>query len=81
VVTTVRAGSHGPGTKLVSLKRQNFKAITRQGLEGALNLTDWSKVYNIHHLGPTTTPMEAAEVMNQFFLEKVDDLRKKALLP
>jgi hypothetical protein len=25
--------------------------------------------------------MEAAEVMNQFFLDKVDDLRKKALLP
>jgi hypothetical protein len=32
VVTTVRAWSHGPGTKLVSLKRRNFKAITRQGL-------------------------------------------------
>jgi hypothetical protein len=29
----------------------------------------------------TTTPMEAAEVMNQYFLNKVDDLRKKALLP
>jgi hypothetical protein len=25
--------------------------------------------------------MEAAEVMNQFFIDKVDDLRKKALLP
>jgi hypothetical protein len=24
--------------------------------------------------GPTETPMEAAEVMNQFFLDKVDDL-------
>jgi hypothetical protein len=33
--------------KLVSLKRQNFKAITREELEGALNLTDWSKVYAI----------------------------------
>jgi hypothetical protein len=31
--------------------------------------------------GPTETPLEAAEVMNQFFLDKVDDLRKKALLP
>jgi hypothetical protein len=190
VVTTVRAGSHGPGTKLVSLKRRNFKAIRRQGLEGALNLTDWSKVYNIKDVdavldyisagivsalnviapekeirvkkgpnlylmgetleamkkrdpatgrryrilrnevsrlirrdkqdgnllslkkaskdpkvlwsladqalgkdcpslpatitsanGPTTTPMEAAEVMNKFFVDKVDDLRKKALLP
>jgi hypothetical protein len=30
VVTTVRAGGRCPGTiKLVSLKRQNFKAITR----------------------------------------------------
>jgi hypothetical protein len=25
--------------------------------------------------------MEAAEVMNQFFIDKVNDLRKKALLP
>jgi hypothetical protein len=25
--------------------------------------------------------MEAAEVMNKFFVDKVDDLRKKALLP
>jgi hypothetical protein len=47
VVTTVRAGSHGPGTKLVSLKRRNFKVITRQELEGALNITDWTKVYAI----------------------------------
>jgi hypothetical protein len=39
VVTTVRAGSHGPKTKLVSLKRRNFKAITQQQLEGALNVT------------------------------------------
>jgi hypothetical protein len=31
--------------------------------------------------GPTTTPMEAAEVMNQFFIDKVNDLRKKAVLP
>jgi hypothetical protein len=46
-VTTVRAGGHCPGTKLVSLKRQNFKAITRGELEGALNLIDWSKVYAI----------------------------------
>jgi hypothetical protein len=48
MVTTVRAGSHMPGAeKLVSLKRQNFKAVTRPELEGALNLTDWSKVYNL----------------------------------
>jgi hypothetical protein len=48
VVTTVRAGSHVPGAeKLVSLKRQNFKAVTRPELEGALNLTDWTKVYDI----------------------------------
>jgi hypothetical protein len=47
VVTTVRAGSQCPGTKLVSLKRQNFNAITRGELEGALNLMDWSKVYAI----------------------------------
>jgi hypothetical protein len=46
VVTTVRAGGHCQGTKkLVSLKRQNFKAITREDLEGTLRLTDWSKVY------------------------------------
>jgi hypothetical protein len=31
--------------------------------------------------GPTTTPMEAADVMNKYFIDKVDDLRKKALLP
>jgi hypothetical protein len=31
--------------------------------------------------GPTKTPMEAAEVMNQFFNDKVNNLRKKALLP
>jgi hypothetical protein len=24
--------------------------------------------------GPTTTPMKAADVMNQFFIDKVDDL-------
>jgi hypothetical protein len=47
VVTTVRAGGRGPDTKLVYLKRRNFKAITRGELEGALNLTDWSKVYDI----------------------------------
>jgi hypothetical protein len=29
----------------------------------------------------TTTPMEAAEVMNRFFVDKVDDLREKALRP
>jgi hypothetical protein len=190
VVTTIRAGSHSPGTKLVSLKRRNFKAITREELERALSITDWARVYSIkevddlleyitariisalnivapereirvkkgpnHYLtqetlqamkkrdqatgsryrnlrnevsrlvrrdkqdsnllslkkagndlkvlwhladqavgkdrpslltyitganGPTETPLEAAKVMNQFFLEKVDDLRKKALLP
>jgi hypothetical protein len=49
VVTTVRAGSqsHSPGTKLVSLKRQNFKAITREELVGALSITDWTRVYAI----------------------------------
>jgi hypothetical protein len=48
VGTTVRAGSQVPGAeKLVSLKRPNFKAMTRQELEGALNITDWTKVYNI----------------------------------
>jgi hypothetical protein len=48
VVTTVRAGSHVPGAeKLVSLKRHNFKAVTRQELEGALNLTDWLEVYDL----------------------------------
>jgi hypothetical protein len=48
VMTTVRAGSHAPGVvKLVSLKRKKFKAVTRQDLEGALNITDWTKVYNI----------------------------------
>jgi hypothetical protein len=29
--------------------------------------------------GPTTTPMEAADVMNKYFIDKVDNLRKKAL--
>jgi hypothetical protein len=33
--------------KLVSLKRQNFTALTRPELKGALNLTNWSKVYDI----------------------------------
>jgi hypothetical protein len=48
VVTTVRAGGHCPGTtKLVSLKRQNFKALKREELEGTLNLIDWSKEYAI----------------------------------
>jgi hypothetical protein len=47
VVTTVRAGGHCSGTKLVSLKRRNFKAITRVELEGALASTDWTKVYAI----------------------------------
>jgi hypothetical protein len=192
VVTTVRAWSrsHSPGTKLVSLKRQNFKAITREVLERALSISDWTRVYaikdvddileyitdriisdltivaperEIHmnkgpklyltqetlqamknphaatgrryrdlhnevsrlvrrvkqdsnllslkkasndpkvlwHLAdqalkkdrpsllpfitgansPTMTPMEAAEVINQFFIDKVEDLCKKALLP
>jgi hypothetical protein len=30
--------------------------------------------------GPTTTHREAADVMNKYFIDKVDDLRKKALL-
>jgi hypothetical protein len=49
VVTTIRARirSHRPGVKLVSLKRQNFKAITREELEGALSSTDWTGVYAI----------------------------------
>jgi hypothetical protein len=47
VVTTIRAGSHSPGTKLVSLKRQNFKGITQKELEGALSITDWTRVYSI----------------------------------
>jgi hypothetical protein len=47
VVTTIMAGSHGPGTKLVSLKRRNFKAITRQELEEALNITNWTREYAI----------------------------------
>jgi hypothetical protein len=42
VVTTVRAGSHVPGAE-----KQNFKAVARPELEGALNLTDWTKVYNL----------------------------------
>jgi hypothetical protein len=48
VVTTVRAGIHvSKAEKLVSLKRQHFTALTRSELEGALNLTDWSKMYHI----------------------------------
>jgi hypothetical protein len=31
--------------------------------------------------GPTRTPMEAAEVMNQFFIDKVNNLCKMALHP
>jgi hypothetical protein len=31
--------------------------------------------------GPTTTSMEAAKMMNKFFVDKVDNLRKKALCP
>jgi hypothetical protein len=34
VVITVRAGGCGPDTKLVSLKRQNFKVITEGSLRG-----------------------------------------------
>jgi hypothetical protein len=30
---------------------------------------------------PTTTPLEAAEAVNRFFVDKVDALRGKALLP
>jgi hypothetical protein len=63
VVTTVRAGSHGPGaTKLVSLKRRNFKAITRQELEVALNLTDWTKVYAIRDMDAVLEYVTAAIV-------------------
>jgi hypothetical protein len=48
VVTTVRAGGRCTGmTKLVSPKRRNFKAIMRKKLEGALNQTDWTRVYAI----------------------------------
>jgi hypothetical protein len=48
VVTMVRAGSHVPrAAKLVSLNRRNFKAVTRPELQGALNLTNWTKVYDI----------------------------------
>jgi hypothetical protein len=31
--------------------------------------------------GPTTTPMEAVDVMNKYFIDKVGNLWKKALLP
>jgi hypothetical protein len=31
--------------------------------------------------GPTTTPMDAADIMNKFFIDKVDNLQKKALFP
>jgi hypothetical protein len=48
VVTTVKAGGRCPGTtKLVSLKRRNFKAITQGELEGALSHTNWTRVYAI----------------------------------
>jgi hypothetical protein len=48
VVTTVRAGNHIPkAEKLVSLKRQHFTALTRSEHEGALNLHDWLKVYDV----------------------------------
>jgi hypothetical protein len=48
VVTTVKAGDHvAKAEKLVSIKRQNFKAFTRTDLERALNLHNWSKVYDI----------------------------------
>ncbi len=46
VVTTVRAGGRGQDqSKLIPLKRRNFKAIRREDLEGTLRLTDWSGVY------------------------------------
>jgi hypothetical protein len=48
VVTTVRAGNHVPkAEKLVYLKRRNFKALTRPELEGAINLANWTQVYDI----------------------------------
>jgi hypothetical protein len=44
VVTTVRAGGCCLGTsKLVPLKRRNFKAIRREELEGTLRLTEISR--------------------------------------
>jgi hypothetical protein len=48
VVTTIKAGNHAPkANKLVSLKRQNLKAVKRSELERALNLYNWSQVYDI----------------------------------
>jgi hypothetical protein len=56
VVTTVKAGNHAPrAEKLVSLKRQNFKALTRTDLERALNIHDWTKVYNIKDVDAVLT--------------------------
>jgi hypothetical protein len=77
VVTTVRAGSHGPGTKLVSLKRQNFKAITRQELEAALNHTDWSKVYNIREVDTVLNYITAGIVSTLNIVAPEKEIRVK----
>jgi hypothetical protein len=45
------AGNHVPmAEKLVSLERQNFKAVKRSQLERALNLYDWLQVFNIRNV-------------------------------
>jgi hypothetical protein len=70
-------------SNLLSLKKAcNDRRVLWQLADQALGKDPLSLPASITGAsGPTTTPMEAAEVMNQFFIYKVDDLRKKALLP
>jgi exonuclease III len=79
VVTTVRAGGRCPGTiKFVSLKRQNFKAITREELEGTLKLTDWSGVYAMRDVDDILNFIKAGIVsaLNIIAPEKVIRVKK-----
>jgi hypothetical protein len=70
-------------SNLLSLKKaSNDPKVLWQLVDQALGKDRPSLPASINGAnGPTTTPMEAAEVMDQFFIDKVNDLRKKAVLP
>jgi hypothetical protein len=70
-------------SNLLSLKKaSNDPKVLWQLVDQALGKDRPSLPASINGANsPTTTPMEAAEVMDQFFIDKVNDLRKKAVLP
>jgi hypothetical protein len=79
VVTTVRAGGRCTGmTKLVTLKRRNFKAITREELEGALNHTDWTRVYAIRDVDDILDFMTAGIVSALNIIAPEKEIRVKS---